>query len=186
MVPIMSLLIPILLSAVLVFIASSIIHMATPLHKGDLQRLPNEEAVMNVLRPLNIAPGDYAMPLAASMAAMKTPEFIEKMKVGPVAFLTVSPNGEMSMGKNLTQWFIYSIVVSIFVAYVTGRAMDPGANYLQVFQISGCVTFMGYWLALPQNSIWWKRNWPWTFRSAVDALLYAGLTGGAFGWLWPQ
>ena len=96
------------------------------------------------------------------------------------------PNGEMSMSTNLVQWFIYSVVVSVFAAYVTGRSMGPGANYLQVFQIAGCVTFMGYWLALPQNSIWWKRNWAWTFKSAVDALIYAGLTGGTFGWLWPS
>ena len=185
MVPILSLLIPILVSAVLVFIASSIIHMATPLHKNDVMPVPNEDAVKNALRPFKIPPGDYALPRASSMEAMKKPEFVEKMKAGPVAILTVMPNGEMTLGQSLVQWFIYSIVVGVFTAYVTGRAMGPGANYLHVFQIAGCVSFMGYWLSLPQNSIWWHRSWGWTLRSAVDALLYAGLTGGTFGWLWP-
>jgi hypothetical protein len=185
MVSLLSLLIPIALSAVLVFIASSIIHMATPLHKHDLKRFPNEDAVMNALRPLNIAPGDYAMPMAGSMEAMKSPEFQAKYKAGPVGFITIRPAGEMSMTGNLINWFIYSLVVSFFTAYVCSRALAPGTDYLRVFQIAGCVSFMGYWLALPQNSIWWSRNWAWTFKSAIDGLLYAGLTGGAFGWLWP-
>ncbi len=186
MVPLLSLLIPILLSAVFVFIASSIIHMLTPLHKHDLSGLPNEDGVMNALRPFNLAPGDYLMPRPGSMKAMKSPEYLAKLKAGPVAIITVMPAGGANMGTNLIQWFIYCVVVSVFTAYVTGRAMGPGADYLRVFQIAGCVTFMGYWLALPQNSIWWKRNWPWTVKSAIDALIYAGLAGGTFGWLWPR
>ena len=185
MVSMLSLLIPLGLSAVLVFIASSVIHMMTPLHKPDLKRLPNEDAVMNALRPLNIPPGDYGMPMAGSMDAMKTPEFQAKYAAGPVGFITMRPNGPMSMTGNLVNWFIYCVVVSFFTAYVCSRAMGPGTDYLRVFQIAGCVSFMGYWLSLPQNSIWWSRSWGWTFRSAIDGLLYAGLTGGAFGWLWP-
>ena len=57
-------------------------------------------------------------------------------------------------------------------------ALGIGTNYLDVFQIAGATSFMGYWLALPQNSIWWKRNWGWTLRSGIDGLIYAGLTGG--------
>jgi hypothetical protein len=186
MVSMLSLLIPIGLSAVLVFIASSIVHMMTPLHKGDLKSLPNEDAVMNALRPLNIPPGDYGFPKPASQAAMRSPEFLAKYKAGPVAFMTVRPPGEMSMTSNLINWFIYCVVVSFFTAYVSSRAMGPGTDYLRVFQIAGCVSFMGYWLSLPQSSIWWSRSWGWTFRSAIDSLLYAGLTGGTFGWLWPR
>jgi hypothetical protein len=185
MVSLTSLLIPIVVSAVLVFIVSSIIHMATPLHKHDLKRLPNEDAVRNALKPLAIPPGDYALPLAGSMEAMRTPEFLAKMKEGPVAFMTVRPAGEINMTGNLVNWFIYSLVVSFFTAYLTSRALAPAADYLRVFQIAGCASFMGYWLALPQNSIWWSRNWAWTFKSAIDGLLYAGVTGGTFGWLWP-
>jgi len=186
MVPVMSLIVPILVASVLVFIASSIIHMVTPLHKHDLKQLPDEDAVMNALRPFKIPPGDYGMPMAGSMAAMKSAEFQAKYQAGPVGFFTMRPAGAMSMTGNLVQWFIYSIVVSVFTAYVTSRAMSPGADYLRVFQIAGCVSFMGYWLSLPQNSIWWSRNWAWTLKSAIDGLVYAGLTGGTFGWLWPN
>jgi hypothetical protein len=89
------------------------------------------------------------------------------------------------MGANLVQWFLYSVVISVFAAYVTGRVLQPGADYLEVFRVAGTVTFMGYAMALPQFSIWYKRSWATTLRSMGDGLLYALLTGGTFGWLWP-
>ena len=60
-----------------------------------------------------------------------------------------------------------------------------GDHYLEVFRVSGTVTFMAYAMALPQFSIWYKRNWGTTIRSMTDGLLYSLLTGGTFGWLWP-
>ena len=185
MVPLMSLLVPILVASVLVFIASSIIHMATPLHKGDMKRVPNEDGVMSALRNFNLAPGDYAMPLASSMSAMGTPEFQAKMAAGPVVMMTVRPSGKFTMTPNLIQWFIYSIAVSLIAGYVAGVALAPGADYLKVFQIAGCVAFVGYSMGLPQASIWGGKNWGSTLRGMFGGLIYGMLTGGTFGWLWP-
>ena len=185
MVPIMSLIVPILVASVIVFIASSIIHMFTPFHKGDLKRVPKEDEVMGALRPFNLAPGDYGVPLPSSMAAMGTPEFQAKMVAGPVLMMTVRPNGKYSMTTNLAQWFVYSIVVSLIAGYVAGVALLPGADYLRVFQIAGCVAFTGYALGLAQASIWSGKNWGTTLRGMADGLLYGLLTGGTFGWLWP-
>jgi len=182
----MSLVVPILVASVIVFIASSVIHMFTPLHKGDLKRVPNEDGVMSALRPFNLAPGDYAMPLASSMAAMGSAEFHAKMAAGPVVMMTVRPSGKFTMTPNLIQWFIYSIVVSLFAGYVAGVALAPGADYLKVFQIAGCVAFTGYALGLAQASIWGGKNWGTTLRGMADGLLYGLLTGGTFGWLWPN
>ena len=186
MTPLLSLLIPIVVSAVFVFIASSIIHMATPFHKNDLKKFPNEDAVRNALRPLTLPPGDYGVPKANSMKEMGTAEFQQKFKEGPVAFITVRRAGEMSMTGSLVQWFLYSIAVSIFAAYVGGISLGTGAEYLKVFQITGAVAFTGYALALPQFSIWWGRSWATTLRSMIDGLLYGLLTAGTFGWLWPR
>ena len=185
MVSLMSLWLPILLSAVLVFVVSSLIHMLLKYHNTDFGKVPNEDQVMDALRPFGIAPGDYVIPHAGSMEAMKTPEFIEKMTKGPAAFLTVVENGPPAMGKSLVQWFVYSLVVGVFAAYVAGHALDPGAEYLPVFRYVGTVAFTGYALALLQNSIWFKRNWTATLKSVFDGLLYALVTAGTFGWLWP-
>lgn len=186
MVPVLSLLIPIVVSAVFVFIASSIIHMATPFHKNDIRKFPNEDAVRNALKPLGLQPGDYGVPKPDSMKEMSSPEFLQKYREGPVAFIWVRPAGQMSMTGSLVQWFIYSVIVSLFAGYVAGAALGPGAEYLKVFQISGAVAFTGYAMALPQFSIWYGRNWGTTVKSMLDGLLYGLLTAGVFGWLWPR
>ena len=177
---------PILLSAMIVFIASSIIHMALPWHKSDYGKAPNEDKVMDALRPLAIPPGDYMIPRCSSMKEMRSPEFTEKLKQGPVLVVTVMPNGLTSMTQSLVLWFIYSVIVSLFAAYVAGRALAVGAPYLRVFQLAGVSAFLGYSVALWQMSIWYRRSWSTTIKATVDGLIYALLTAGAFGWLWPR
>jgi len=177
---------PIVVSAVIVFVASSIIHMATSWHKGDYSKLPNEDAVREALRAHAIPPGDYRVPCASSMQEMGTPAFQEKMKQGPVMVLTVVPNGPAAMGKSLVLWFLSSLVVSVFAAYVAGRALPAGASYLHAFRFVGTVAFVGYSLALWQVSIWDHRPWTTTIKLTLDGLVYALLTAGTFGWLWPR
>jgi hypothetical protein len=181
----MSLWIPILIAAVFVFAASSIIHMVLRYHNSDFGKVPSEDVVMDALRGFNIQPGDYVIPCPGSHKEMGTPEFVEKMKKGPVAMMTVMENGPPSMGKSLALWFLYSIVVGIFAAYIAGRALGPGAHYLAVFRFVGATAFVGYSLALLQSSIWYHRAWSSTIKSVVDGFVYALLTAGVFGWLWP-
>jgi len=182
----MSLWIPILLSAVFVFLASFILHMVLPFHRNDMRKLAKEDDVMAALRGFSIPPGDYAIPCAGSPEAMRAPEFKAKLARGPVAFMTIAPGRSMSMAKPMALWFIYSIVVSIFAAYITGRALGPGVVYLQVFRFAGCTAFLGYSMALAQQSIWYQRNWATTILSMIDGLIYGLLTAGTFGWLWPR
>jgi hypothetical protein len=186
MVSLVSLWLPILLSAVLVFLASSVIHMAPLWHKSDYPKLPREAEVLAALRPLAIPPGDYFMPRAGSMKVMKTPEFMQKLNEGPVAVLTVMPNGPINMGANLAQWFVFLLVVGVFVAYIASRSLPFGDSYRHVFQIVGATTFIAYALALCEVSIWYKRAWSLTAKGWLDGLIYALLTAGTFGWLWPR
>jgi hypothetical protein len=185
MVAVTALWIPILLSAVLVFVASSLIHMLLGYHANDYARLPDEERVRAALRGVEVPPGDYVIPHAESPKEMETPEYRAKSEEGPVALLTVRKNELPSMGPSLAQWFGYTIVVGIFVAYLTGRALPSGAEYLEVFRFAGTVAFVGYALALWQNSIWFSRKWSTTFKNTLDGLIYGLLTAGVFGWLWP-
>ena len=177
---------PILLSAVLAFVASSLIHMASPWHKSDYPKVPNEDALMDALRPLAIPPGDYMIPRPASMQEMRSPEFLERLSRGPVMVATVLPNGPGNMRRNLGLWFVYQVVVSIFAAYIAVHALPVGAPYLAVFRFVGCTAFIGYSLALWQMSIWYRRAWSTTIKATIDGLIYGLLTAGVFGWLWPR
>lgn len=186
MVPVTSLWVPILLAAVIVFVASSIFHMLLPFHRKDYKKLPAETDAMDALRKLAIPPGDYLVPHAGGPEAMKSPEFIEKMNKGPVMMMTVMPSGPISMGATFGMWFAYCVVVGVFAGYVAGAALPPGAHYLQVFRFVGTVAFVGYSFALWQNSIWYKKSWGTTLLSTIDGLIYGMLTAGTFGWLWPK
>ena len=177
---------PILVASVIVFAASSLIHMVTPWHKNDFPRLANEDAFRDAVRPLAIPPGDYMIPRPKTREQLRAPEFIEKVRSGPVVVMTVLPNGQLSMAKNLVNWFIYIAIVSLFSAYIAGRALGPGADYLQVFRFVGAAAFLAYAVALWQMSIWYSRAWSLTIKSTIDGLIYALLTAGTFGWLWPR
>jgi hypothetical protein len=181
-----SLWLPILLSAVAVFVASSVIHMATPWHHADYGMVPKEAELMDALRALAIPPGDYMVPRPAEFAQMKTPEFQDKLKKGPVLMMTVMPSGALSMRKPLILWFVYGVVVSVFAAYVACSTLPSGTPYLKVFRITGTVGFVGYALGLWQMSIWYHRSWGTTLRYTIDSLIYALLMAGFFGWLWPK
>jgi hypothetical protein len=184
--PLSALWLPILVSAIVVFLASSVIHMLTPWHKSDYPKLPNEDAVLDALRPLAIPPGDYYMPRPESSEDMRSTAFREKMARGPVVGMTVMPSGDVSMGRPLGLWFVYSLVVGLFAAYVASRAVAADAPYLEVFRFAGVTAFLGYAAALWQMSIWYRRGWGITIKATIDGLIYALLTAGVFGWLWPR
>lgn len=186
MISLAALWLPILLSAVFVFVASSIIHMMLGYHANDYKKLPDEDAAADALRKLNIPAGQYSLPHASSMKEMSSPAFQEKVKKGPGAMLTIWPGGNPSMATNLIQWFIYSVVVGIFAAYVASRALDVGANYLAVFRFVGVTAFACYAIGGWQESIWFKRPLSVALKNSFDGLVYALLTAGTFGWLWPQ
>ncbi len=174
---------PILLSAVFVFIVSSVIHMVLGYHASDYQQVPNEDQVMDKLRELNIPPGHYAVPKPNSMKDFNSPEFQAKMAKGPALIMNIRKPGG-GMGSSLLQWFAFLLLVNIFVAYVASHTVNPGADYLTVHRLVGCVAFMGYGLALFQDSIWGGKSWGATWKMLFDALIYGLVTGGTFGWLW--
>ena len=187
MVPILSLWAPILVAAVLVFVVSSVIHMFLTYHQSDFSQLADEDRVMDAMRPFDIPPGDYCLPHAGTMENMRSDAYREKVEKGPAAFMTVLDKGAMfDMTTSLVQWFLYSVFVGVFAAYLSGRMLGPGADYLAVFRVTGTVAFACYSVALMQRSIWYKQRWMTTFKSMFDGLIYASMTAGTFGWLWPS
>jgi hypothetical protein len=186
MVSIVSLWLPIVLSAVFVFLASFVIHMALRYHANDYRKLPAEDEVMDALRKFQIPPGDYMVPRPAGAEGMKDPKYLEKLKQGPVMVVTVMKNGMFDMRTSLFQWFVYSLLVGVLAAYVAGRALGPGTPYLKVFRFAGVTSFIAYSIAMWQDSIWYHRSWGTTMRNTFDGLVYGLLTAGTFGWLWPK
>ncbi len=185
MISIASLWLPILLSSVGVFIVSSIIHMVLKYHQSDWSKLPAEDEIMHFLQKFDIPPGNYFMPHCDDLKGTQEQAYQDKLAKGPVALLEVGEKGPPNMGKSLGLWFLYSVLISVFAAYLTSRAVSADAHYLEVFRYAGTTAFGGYALAHLQESIWYKRNWSTTLKNMFDGFLYALVTAGVFGWLWP-
>ncbi len=186
MIPLTALWLPILLSAVVVFFASFIMHILLTYHRSDYRKLPDEDRVTDALRNAGVTRGPaYFFPYC-KFEEMKSAPVIEKFKRGPVGLLTVLPSGPPAMGKNMVQWFLYCVVISIFAAYLSGRLLAPATAFSQVFRVVGTIAFLGYGAAHAQESIWSGRSWVVTLKHLFDSLIYALLTAATFGWLWPK
>lgn len=186
MVSLAALWLPVVLSAVFVFVLSSIIHMVLGYHRSDYSRLPNEDAVRAAIRSGNPAPAQYIIPYCANPKEMESPEMKQKLAEGPLAVLNIRPAGAIGMGKSLVQWFLFALVVSFFVGYVATHALPAGAPYLKVFQVVGTVGFLAYAAGQLPAAIWMGKPWSIAIKETFDGLLYGLVTAGTFGWLWPR
>lgn len=185
MVSLTALWLPILLSAVIVFVASSIMHMLLTYHQSDYRQLPDEDKTLTALRAAGLKPGQYIFPFC-NHKEMKSPAAIERYKQGPVGFLTIMPSGPPAMPKFLIQWFVYCLVIGFFVAYLAAHTLASGTHYLTVFRVVGTAAFLGYGLGHISNGIWKGQTCSATIKEVVDGLVYGLLTAGTFGWLWPR
>ena len=186
MIPLSTLWLPVVLSAVVVFFASFIMHMVLTYHKSDYRKLPDEDRVSDAVRAAGVTPGPAYFFPHCSFKEMKSEPVIEKFNRGPVGMLTVLPSGPPAMGKNMVQWFLFCVVIAVFCAYLSSRLLAPATAFIQVFRVVGTVAFLGFGAAHAQESIWNGRSWVVTFKHLFDALIYALLTAGVFAWLWPK
>ena len=176
---------PIVLAAFLVFLASSVIHMVLKWHAPDYKSLSNEDEVRAAIRKGNPVPGEYVLPHCSDMKEMGSPAMVQKYTEGPNAVIRIMKPGVPNMGSALSVWFGFTLVVSLFVAYIASRTLPAGSEYMVVFRITSAVGFIAYVLGAVPEAIWMGQPWRSTFKHGVDGLIYGLLTGGAFGWLWP-
>jgi hypothetical protein len=176
---------PILLSAVFVFIASSVLHMLFKYHESGCNKLPAEDAVRAAMQEHKASPGFYPLPFC-KMEEMGDPEMKDKFEEGPVAYITVLPNGVPSMAKSLSQWFAFTLGVGVFVAYIAHLTMQNGTDYMMAFRVTGTIATLAYCGGTIMDSIWMGQPWKSCLKFLFDGLVYGLVTAGTFGWLWPQ
>jgi hypothetical protein len=177
---------PILVSAVLVFIASSLIHMVFKWHNAEYRKLANEDAVRAAVRAGNPAPGQYVVPHCADMKDMGTPEMQQKFIDGPIAFMTVRPSGKPSMGAPLAQWFAFAVLISVIVAYVAFKTLPPGPSFYQVCRVVGAMALLAYGAGSVLQGIWFGKPWSSVAKDLLDAVIYAVIMALTFAYLWPN
>ena len=181
---VLSLWLPILVSAIGVFIVSSIIHMVLGYHQNNFKKVPNENAFLDEVGKLDIPPGEYMYPYCSGPKDMQSEGYMDKLNKGPVGMMTAMPKGPFAMGKNLANWFIYSILVGIFCAYISLLSLNSESSFNLIMHTVSIAAFGGYALALIQNSVWYSRAWFTTAKFMFDGLVYSLTTGAIFAWLW--
>jgi hypothetical protein len=181
MMSIFDLWLPILVAAAVMYFASTLIWVVFKWHNADYNKLGDEEAARAGLQ--GNKPGFYLLPYCPDPAELKKPEVRQKFEDGPFAYITMVPNGVPRMGSKLISMIVYFLVIAFICAYVVTRTLPPDAEYLAVFRIAGTVAFIANSIALVPESIWFERPWAMTAKNFLDAIIYAVLTGGVFGWL---
>jgi hypothetical protein len=186
MVPLAQLWLPILLSAVLVFFASSILHMVLKFwHQPDCSGFSNEDEVRAAVRNGSTGPGIYMVPYC-NPAMMKQPEMQQKFKEGPIAFVFIRPSGQLNMAAPLIQWFLFCLLVSLVTAHIAGGTLAPGTPSMRVFCLSGLAALMGHAFGAIPMGIWWGHPWRSAVKHFIDGIIYALIVGGVIAWFWPQ
>jgi hypothetical protein len=176
---------PIVVSALVVWIASAIAHMALRHHRADYKGLPDEEAVGAAMRKAAVPPGYYVIPYCPDPSKMQDAKIVERYASGPVAMIAVLKSAPPALGKHLVQWLLFCILVGFVSAYLARQTLTPGAAGMTVCRITGTVAFAGYGLGYLQDSIWKGMPWSNSLRGMLDAAVYALLTGIVFSLLWP-
>jgi hypothetical protein len=180
-----SLWLPIVLSAVFVFIASALINMLLKFwHAPDYRRFSNEDEIRAAIRNGDPeAPGQYALPWCTP-DAMKDPAMQEKLRQGPVGRVYLRRPGSMDMGASLFQWLLFCLLVSLLCALIA-IALPPGTDRHVVFHTVALAALMGHAFGCFPDGIWRLFPWKAAFKYIADGILYAIITGLTFVWLWP-
>lgn len=180
---------PIALAAVIVFIASSVLWMATPLHKGDYATPPDEADIQGAIKKHSFKPGMYFIPWCrGGHGAMKDPENVRRMNEGPWVLMMI-PGGKPSFGRTLGLWFVNQVIVAALIAYVAHAAIPQGPAapaYLKVFQIVGGVSILAHGGMAAHDTMWKGLSARHTVVKLIDAAVYAALTAGCFAGFWPR
>ena len=177
---------PILLSAVVVFVISSLIHMVFKWHNSDYHGFANEDAVRAAIRDGNPAPGQYVLPYCRDMKEMGGEAMGKKYAEGPVGFVSLAPSGPVNMGRSLGLWFVYCVFVAIVATFLATQlfGLDHG-HARAAAKLIGAVSFIAYGFGTFAESIWMARPWSTTVKFLIDSALYAIGSGLVFCWLWP-
>lgn len=176
---------PILVAAVAVFAASSLIHMVFKWHNPDYRKLANEDEALAALRAGSPAPGQYVLPHCSDMKGMQDEAMQAKYRNGPVGFLTIVKSGPPAMGASLLRWFVLNVVVATVAAALAWQTLGAGADGHSAAHLVGIVSFLTYAGGSVQEGIWMGKPWTSVAKYQLDGLIYGLVSALAFMWLWP-
>ncbi|MCC6425806.1 MAG: hypothetical protein IT435_03190 [Phycisphaerales bacterium] len=180
----MALWLPILVSAVAVWIASAIVWMAMPHHKKDYIELPDEKGFTAFLKSQNIPAGVYGFPDCKTPEKRNSPEMKEAWQHGPMGMLYVWKT-PMSMGGKMFATFLVFLCASAGIGYLASIAITGSPEGMHVFRIVATAGTLTYCFSFIPNMIWFGAYRRTIVANIVDGIAYGVITGLVFMWMWP-
>ncbi len=185
MVQLADLLLPLIITSVCVFFASSIMWMVLPHHKKDIQFLKDKEAgYIKTLNELDIKPGLYMYP-GCEMKDLKTDEGKARYEAGPWGVMTVYP-GKPNFPLNLAKTFITYTIITFMVGYIAGLSLPHGADYMHVFRVVGTTAILGHCMGALVGDFFMGKPTRFIVTSFFDGFVYAMITAGILASMWPK
>lgn len=173
---------PIAVCGVALFFCSFLAWAISPHHRGDFQKLPDEDGVRNAVKAANVSPGVYMFPHASDHKDGKE-DMKAKFASGPMGLVTVMtmPN----MGKNMALTCMVFMVVSAMIGYLLWGLLPVGAGFLPVFKAAGTAGVIAYSFSFLPNAIWFQHGLRATLLCVLDGIVYGMVTGLIFAFMWP-
>ena len=174
---------PILINGVVLFVASFIAWVILPHHFGDKRKLDEEQKVMDLVRELNIPPGNYMFPYAKNKQEQGSAEFRERYVEGPRGILDVYATA--NMGLNMVLTVVFFLITSAVIGYITHFTCPPGdagVDFMRVFRVAGTIGILTHGSSGVLNGIWFKRR---SFTDIIDGIVFGVILGLIFAALWP-
>jgi hypothetical protein len=176
----LSLALPIILSAVALFFASFLSWMVLKLHKDDWGKLEKEDEFLAAVGKCDIPRGSYMFPCPSSPEEMQSEAFQKRYDAGPRGVITILP--KVHMGLNLGLTALYYLAVSFVLGYLATLALKPGADFLSVFRFVFTAGFLALLAALVPQAIWFR---PRIVGHVIDSVAFAAIAAVLFAALWP-
>lgn len=158
--------------------------MALKWHNGDYLKLANEDEVGAALRNGSPAPGQYVLPHCLDHKEMASEAMQKKFNEGPIGFITIRPNGMPGMGKCLSQWFVYCLVIAAISGSIARSALGATPAAGMIACVVGTMSFLAFTGGSVQMGIWMGKPWRGVALDALDGAIYATICALVFSWLW--
>lgn len=173
-----------LVGSIVVFVVSSIWHLAPGLGEIGVKPLPQETSVLASLRGALPDPGLYFFP-APIASSGKTGEqakadqaaYLEKFRQGPSGILVYHPGGEeLQFGKLLIYQFVFGLVGAFLVAWVLALAAGVTTYGSRVLIVLAITLFGGVMYDLPAWN-WYGFPMDYTLAHIASWLVSWGAAG---------
>lgn len=182
---------PILVSGVVVWIASAIFWMAIGHHNKDRDTLPAgaDRELMATISRLNIAPGSYSFPDFSQVDKSLPPK---ERRAAQKALYNTHPQGllrvwrPINMGRNMALTFLFYLVSSTVIAYLAWAALPHGATFAKVFQVVGTAGVLAFTFASFPGDLWFQEKRRAMVMCLIDGVVLGLIAGAIFAWLWPR